>query len=235
MKQTLRLEQNSSFYSDTYCRLIEQLALHPNRAKDIIKNRGVELPDQAMVDFFQLNISSWPVIISKDLVGKFDHFVQKVSRILFQAITLYFGDDDERFARESGVASYVLEMLNREGLDSKNLLARHDVLICNGIVKLLEVNAGSVLGGWELSMLAERMLDSVNALMPIDKSQYQTDDQMVLLFEIAVEAIKNLSTTSKTGNIIFTFVELSHDVKLSEMEAKLQAFMSKHQVTKAAG
>lgn len=144
--------RDARFYSDRLAALLQALASEPD-----MREQSFDLKASGVVAFmgnYKYRMSAWPIIVSQERIREFDHFIATLPEILFKAIREYFGSDGEAFARYLNVPAVILDLLNDLAPHPRDLFFRHDVIFSEGSFKLLEVNAGSTIGGWQHDWLA---------------------------------------------------------------------------------
>lgn len=199
-------KEECHFYSRSHEKLVAELAKDKNKAVKVateVEQRP--FPKFALAELELFEISPWPLVISQKWEERFDKFIKGIGPILWKSLLLYFGDDAEKFADNTGLPVVVLNILKEATLDPYNLFVRHDVMVSGNEIKLLEVNAGTAIGGWELSLIERRMADALHLMTGLDSDSVAAALIFEKLFNSLATQIKRLKTPYHTGNILFVF------------------------------
>ncbi|MES2316845.1 MAG: hypothetical protein V4631_05060 [Pseudomonadota bacterium] len=152
--------ENNHFYSPRYSQLAELWAREETLRKLQIDFDSPDL--HTCAQDYEYPVAGWPVIISAARVAEFENLVGRLPALFRKAMQLYFGDDAAAFADYLQVPAVTHAILAAAPFEPRGLLNRHDLLFAQGELKLIEVNAGSTIGGWQLDYL-ESMLRAVLA------------------------------------------------------------------------
>lgn len=201
--------ENCLFYSESHRQLVENLALEPAKAREVARRiEQMPFPEFGLAELELFEISPWPLVISNQWETRFDDFIKGIAPLLWKALLVYFGDDSEKFAEHTGMPVVVHEILKNAHLNPYNLFARHDVMVSHGEIKLLEVNSGSAIGGWELSLIERRMADALSLMTNISAGAVSAISIFAKLFNCLATQIKTLPTKDSSGNILFVFEKM---------------------------
>lgn len=110
-----------------------------------------------IIDFMQNypnKYSLWPVTISPQIKANFDYFIKMLSTIAEKVINYFLSFNAESFSVATGMP-HLLHDLYRSKCQSllSQRLIRYDVVFSTNILKLIEINCGSNIGGWQLDWL----------------------------------------------------------------------------------
>lgn len=142
---------HSLFYSERHQQLMALIGDSPAMRAEQIDLGRAELP--SYIRHYRYPVSSWPLIVSRRHVAEFDAFSAGLAPLLYKALRLMFPDDAQAFAAYLQAPALLHALLAQGMPDLAQALMRHDMLYSNGALKLLEVNAGSTIGGWQVSWL----------------------------------------------------------------------------------
>jgi hypothetical protein len=98
-------------------------------------------------------LSAWPIIIGSERIAEFAQFVTRLPRLYLKAVKCLFEGSGEQFAAYLNESPLIHEMLMAPDFDIAQMVNRHDVVFSGGQLKLLEVNAGCAIGGWQPGLL----------------------------------------------------------------------------------
>jgi len=142
---------HSLFYSERHQQLMELIGASPAMRAEQIDLGRAELP--SYIRHYRYPVSSWPLIVSRGQVAEFERFSAGLAPLLYKALRLMFPADAESFAAYLQAPALLHALLAQGDPDLSQALMRHDMLYSGGALKLLEVNAGSTIGGWQVSWL----------------------------------------------------------------------------------
>ena len=138
---------NTESYSDYF----RDLAIL-NANEYLLSNVEIVMCNEDVVDFmkaYEYEVSAWPFIISQNVVKKFTNLINPVVNLLYKSISMYFGNDRKSFAEYLNETEILLDLVSPQNINSRGMLIRHDVVFTNGKLRLLEINVGSTIGGWQ--------------------------------------------------------------------------------------
>jgi hypothetical protein len=121
-----------------------------------MRARRLHLDCEQVVPFmrdYQYPLSAWPIIIGPERVAEFEQFVARLPRLYLKAVKCLFARGGEQFAAYLNESPFIHEMLMAPDFDFSQMINRHDVVFSGGQLKLLEVNAGCAVGGWQAGLL----------------------------------------------------------------------------------
>lgn len=138
-------------YSQRNEQLLSLLEQHaPMRAQ------GIAFDTPGLPDYlcnYGYRVGAWPVIIDAARIAEFEGFIRALPALYLKAMRLMFPDDAQAFADYLNVPALMHELVHQAEPDLRQALHRHDMLYSDGVLKLIEVNAGSTIGGWQADWL----------------------------------------------------------------------------------
>lgn len=141
----------NGFYSPLFRELMERLL-----RDEPLRQRRLDLDAPDVIEFmrhYDNAVNTWPALIDRRMTAAFDAFIQIFPRLMSKAINAYFGNDTNKFADYMNLPGFVLELINGAPLDTRQLLVRYDAVFSANAFKIVEVNVGSNIGGWQLDWL----------------------------------------------------------------------------------
>ncbi|PCC14212.1 MULTISPECIES: hypothetical protein [unclassified Pseudoalteromonas] len=146
-------EQNQTadnFYSTLNGKLLSLLVSKPQMQKfNICKEKQVK----DFVNKYQCAFGSWPVIVDGQLIDQLREITSPLPSLCYRALELMFEGDAQAFADYFQLPASFYNNLTCNTVKREQLLMRYDYLYQQKEAKLLEINAGSNVGGWELDSL----------------------------------------------------------------------------------
>lgn len=191
---------NSRYYSEHNARLLDRLSsdeklrdmqasiqdndhevtLYNCANEDIFeKAKGFDVGAQvdACTSTYPYSLCNWPIFMGETARAEIEDFVDRLPGALLEVILNCFENDAEGFGRYFGVPSFFYSMLKSKGLDPRVMIMRHDMTRTDGVYKLLEINVGSNVGGWELPLFADKyknILQEIDFLNPDESDSIYT-------------------------------------------------------------
>jgi hypothetical protein len=87
--------------------------------------------------------------------------VREVPGLLRRAILRYYADAPDRFCAHYDLPSGAYDRFADRADDVDSMVIRHDFVLTNNQLRLLELNIGSNLGGWQLDWLAPQTIELI--------------------------------------------------------------------------
>ncbi|MGH1386746.1 hypothetical protein [Kordia sp.] len=192
-----------------------------SRVKDtpvLIKPKDHDLPK--ILDNFQYSVGAWPIILEEDKIDTVKKLSARIPRLIKRIPELYFKNDQKR------IADYYFngdEMLAQFAMlcHSKNVDVgcRLDLMYSEGGFKLIEVNVGSTIGGWQVQVLEEMIRQYHPQLNdPVTASKYESPDTQAVYIEFLVDSImKHIKPTDSEANVFFGVGHIDSDENKKEV------------------
>ncbi|WP_323145099.1 hypothetical protein [Massilia phyllosphaerae] len=209
---------NNRFYSARF----QQLG-HEWDANPALRRLRLELNRPAVAECmrdYPYAVSPWPVIISAERVAEFEHLIARLPALYLKAIRIMFGSDADAFALYLNEPAVIHEILLSTQADPRQMLNRHDVLYANGQLKLIEVNAGSTIGGWQLSWIEPQFREILASGAATARWALDYRNMVDTMFTGLFDAIARQQPGGGTGNILLLVAGAVQE----EQEARLAPF-----------
>jgi hypothetical protein len=203
MEETVTFEQNR-FYSATHVELIDLLT------EDMEMTRHLPVTDIKAMQNYEHIYSNWPVVISQARVCEFDDFIKALPAVILKVIKLYYGKNFQDFADYINESPFVCEILLGMELDPRDLSLRHDIIISDQRMKLLEINAGTSFGGWHLDWIYPSFVDVINSYE--STAQWDLNNRAIVeaMFIAILNSIKRSGKAGAQGNVVIVLDNLSY-------------------------
>jgi hypothetical protein len=195
-------QKNNGYYSKKFQELM--LSLQPPSAGSSQGKDSLSLAKSAFWQKYRekYRIAPWPFIISKDIVQQFNDCIKPLTDICYEAILTFFGDDSQKFTAYLDDSPVIYELLKTTKFNSKNVLLRHDAVFTNGELKLVEINAGSTIGGWQHDWMSEVYDESLAANNKTASWNLKFNNVTKNLFDSICKSIKQ-NNPNASGNVLF--------------------------------
>ncbi|MBV6325520.1 hypothetical protein [Duganella violaceipulchra] len=213
MASELNME-NNGFYSQRFRQLAELWRQEPAMRRHRLALDGAGVA--ASMRDYPYALSAWPVIISRQHIEQFQRFIDDLPRLCHKAVRCMFGDDAAAFARYLNVSEVEHAVLREHGLDLVQMLNRHDIVFSDGVLKLIEVNAGSTIGGWQPGLLEPQLREVLGSYAAT--AQWALHHRQVLRGMMA--AVHAAVLRCKPGRASGNLLVLIDDGRLAEVEMR---------------
>lgn len=116
--------------------------------------REVSTPTRAgaapsMVDAYQYDLSRWPVLVDDAFVGRFRALIDGFQPVVHKVLQAAFRRDASSTARYLSMPETIAELFGECTEDPSALFLRYDIVLSDDRIRIVEVNAGSTIGGWQ--------------------------------------------------------------------------------------
>ena len=118
---------------------------------DLLSN---DLP--VFVREFEYPFQSWPLFISKQIVADFESCASTILNVIDKAIRHEFNGAAKKLAEFYSVPELYAELITGDRLALREVPIRIDALLGPTGLKILEVNVGSQIGGWQIRWVSEQ-------------------------------------------------------------------------------
>ena len=172
---------------------------------DVSKNNVPELFKN-----YEYPVSSWPVIINQRIGNELNQLSIKLPQLIAQILELYFDNDTKRiadfyFGGNEMIAQFALMCHNK----MVDIGCRLDLTYTKDGFKVLEVNTGSSIGGWQVQSF-ESIIRRLHT--PLGDSdvvhKYKAKNTQVLYIRFLIDKIvQYVSNIDKEINVFFCIKE----------------------------
>ncbi|WP_199609510.1 hypothetical protein [Flocculibacter collagenilyticus] len=212
--------RNTEQYSAEYSELVSFIESNKEYAEQIARAAKQHVPANMLTVSFKMG--AWPVVINTQMVNQFKDFNQRLPTLIVKALNSYFEGDANAFSAylNEDPACYAQVCNNQFNLNE--LLMRHDLCFSDNQLKLLEVNAGSDLGGWELDLLHAGPLFAASKIPSQSWSKLTHRNVLHTLMSRLCINLDKLSKKIKTGNILF-ITDKTNQATLPQLQLFIQS------------
>lgn len=227
---SLTSQNNTKFYSQRQFELMEALSeqVQTDSGKDIraklLKPCDFDVPSFAHHGLEHYPLNPWPVIINQNRVEQFNLFTSQFDVLLNKVLPLYLEQLDnpqQAFFEYFNEPEMLYDLWQENDINLAELLVRYDAVFTNGELRLVEINCGSALGGWEMEYTQPRMLSHVSELLGDDDQKLRCRPFLDYLFDHLAKDIATLKSEEKTGHVLFVSGEMPES-SVCEFEQDLQ-------------
>ncbi|MFZ8201756.1 hypothetical protein [Alteromonas portus] len=192
---------NNRLLSDSF----QQLAILQLSDKQLA-NVSLDLMAEDVPIFMQSYdhlISPWPVIIDKDMLAKFDYICATLPTLLYKVMTELAKSERQYLLDYLNISELQLDLFLQRNIEIRDVVCRYDAVISNGVIKLVEANIGTMIGGLHLSWITPQSLNLLK-LNDVSKTWNLVDrNGYGNLFSSVVSYALREKRHNATGNCVF--------------------------------
>ncbi|MCO7226823.1 hypothetical protein [Pleionea sp. CnH1-48] len=214
------IEKNNGHYSKLYEKLAGLLVNHESTANKPFNYRSER------IDVFMHNyndshvVSPWPCIVDESFLNKMKDMVRSFPAIFFKALKILHSRGRDNFCDYLNVPPIIFEFFAQYELNANDIPIRYDAIVEQGDFKLLELNCGASLGGWQMDWLQREVLSSLQDFSDSKDWNLRHHPVCESLFKWLIQSINRKKGDSATGNILFFVPGIAED----ELEKMQRAF-----------
>lgn len=187
-----------------------------NQHSNFIKTISSEMPSRINVDVpevpkffrqYEYPVSSWPVIIDEDTVDRLSELSTKLPELIHQIPTLYFSNDikkiaDFYFEGDEMITQFALMCHNKQ----IDIGSRLDLTFTKEGFKVLEVNMGSSIGGWQIQSFESIIRDMHPELSNVETNHTfkSKNTQSIYIKFLVDKTLQFVSSVDQEVNIFFS-------------------------------
>lgn len=195
-----------NLYSSSYQKLIEsvknKLPLGPFNPKQ-------DLIPQFMHDYTETyHVSPVPLVISQQQASEFEEFIKPLCQLIIKCMKIYFRDDSLQFSNYLNEKTIIYDLIKQFGCATTAKLIRHDVILSGPDIKLLEINVGTNVGGWQHDWLSKGY-EQLFQESGIYKPSYRNIS--INIFKYLAEEIKKIKPNTNQNLLFQLHPEVAHD------------------------
>ncbi|MBL7727543.1 MAG: hypothetical protein JNM68_07660 [Dinghuibacter sp.] len=171
-------------------------------------------PVTEILDYYKYPVNTWPVLISREMATQLNKLATRIPRLLQAIPSLYFNNDIKKIAGfyfDGDETQAQLAMMCHE----KNIRAgcRIDLTYTGEFFKILEVNMGTSIGGWQIQNFEPVIRQYHPELSGSDTAHHYRaiDTQRVYAAFLVNQALPFLEKGTNTVNIFINLVGSNND------------------------
>lgn len=172
---------------------------------------------------YEYPVTAWPILINKEMTDELKELTYTIPKLLQKIPSLYFNNDTKKIADFYFDGNEILADFGMMCHDKNvQIGCRLDLTYTDEGFKILEVNMGSSLGGWQIHSLESVIRRNHPELSDEAKSHnYKTRNTLEIYMEYLIEQIiKQVGKESDTLNL---FIDM-RDIEDSEREKNIYFF-----------
>lgn len=118
---------------------------------------SIPFRDMATTEFmrnYEYPINSWPFFVSPELISSMEEMNANILRMTYKAVRAIFANDPMRMATALSMDPVRCSFFFN-GIDFADICFRTDAILTEDGLKLVEVNVGTAIGGWQIQWMEE--------------------------------------------------------------------------------
>ncbi|MCC2606942.1 hypothetical protein [Planctobacterium marinum] len=191
-----------SNYSETYRNLADSLA-----NKNKVMSMSFDYADEKIPDFmkhYEYPVSAVPVIISQKDIKKHNRFIERIIPLIYRALDVYFKGDESLFSRYLNEPEFLLPLILNTPYEPGKFFIRYDALFSDNEFKVLEINVGSTVGGWQHDWLSPVTIENLHNATDVDRSNVSHHNVTKAMFSSLYKEISKDASRTSANVLIFT-------------------------------
>lgn len=182
-----------------------------NRIKEIdkyIEPLKHELPN--ILKQYAYPVSTWPVVIDQEMTSALKQMCVKIPKLIKHIPELYFKNDAKRIAdfyfKGNEMITQFAMICHKKNVDTG---CRLDLTYAKDGFKILEVNVGSSIGGWQVQSF-EKVIRSYHPQLtdPVTAINYESRNSQAIYIQFLVDKI--IAQVKHTNDVINVFIGVGH-------------------------
>lgn len=201
-KNTILSDMHDEFVADCSKKIPTCINTLENDVPKIFKN-------------YEYPVSSWPVIINTETANRLSELSVRLPELLCQIPSLYFKNDIKKIAdfyfKGNEMIAEVASMCNNKQVD---VGCRLDLTYTNDGFKVLEVNMGSSIGGWQVQSFESIIRNSHSLLSDVNNNFKSQNTQLIYIEFLIDKIVEHVPSINKEINVFVSLKNtMSDDLK----------------------
>ncbi len=201
-KNTILSDMHDEFVADCSKKIPTCINTLENDVPKIFKN-------------YEYPVSSWPVIINTETANRLSELSVRLPELLCQIPSLYFKNDIKKIAdfyfKGNEMIAEVASMCNNKQVD---VGCRLDLTYTNEGFKVLEVNMGSSIGGWQVQSFESIIRNSHSLLSDVNNNFKSQNTQLIYIEFLIDKIVEHVPSINKEINVFVSLKNtMSDDLK----------------------
>lgn len=179
-----------------------------NEIPTYIKPENYDLPN--ILKKYAYPVSTWPVIIDEETTDTLRQLCVRVPKLIKRIPELYFKNDEKKIAdfyfRGNEMITQFALICHKKNIETG---CRLDLTFSEDGFKILEVNVGSSIGGWQVQSF-EKVIRSFHSQLsdPVTASKYESHNSQAIYIKFLVDKI--VSQVTLSNQTINVFIGVGH-------------------------
>ncbi len=192
---------NNRRLSEGFASLAQGLSQQQSLAQHQLNMQAPSIPE--FMSDYQYKVSPWPVIIDADFVAELSLIIKEIP-LIFHRLLKHFAVQQRAWLCEYlNEPELTAQLYQDHQFNSTDVLSRIDAVISGGEIRLIEINQGASLGGWQLDWLCGEIAQKMDELIPLPGLSLHYQNVVESLFKSYCQSILRLKGVSAKGHILF--------------------------------
>ncbi|XOV80940.1 MAG: hypothetical protein ACFHVJ_08320 [Aestuariibacter sp.] len=191
---------NNSFLSPQNAELIIRFS-----DRKELRDFNLDKDNSALANFvssYHYPVENWPLFLSADRVDEVKAMLEPLPAIAYKAIRTFFKNNPTLFSEYLNQPDVLLAVLEQHNLDSRELIMRQDVIYTNNELKIIEINSGSNIGGWQLSLMEAQFREGLELFNENQQTAFHHINVLEQILATISKSIARIKKRKATGNIV---------------------------------
>ena len=159
---------------------------------------------------YKYPLHSWPWFVSHSLIKTLEECVGRIPDLILRALSLEFGRDYRRFQQFYSMPEVLAALVLSGGMSGRYLAQRTDAIMTANGLKILELNAGSSFGGWQIQWMDRQYRKQQSLSTFLETRQCHSRNIPLGFMEFLIRTTSEMGLTSN-GEANALFVMTDHD------------------------
>jgi len=172
------------------------------KSKGLLK--GVPFRDMATTEFmrsYEFPVNPWPFFVSTQLVSSMQEMNANILPLTYKAVRAVFADDPMKMAAAMNVDPVLCSFL-LNGVDFSDICFRTDAILTGDGLKLIEVNVGTSIGGWQIQWMEETFRQFEGYRDFFDRHTATCRNTPVTFFKFLIESAAKVARGAKINILV---------------------------------
>jgi len=188
------------YYSKAHKELISQLRENDTFKLANVLDYGLDTPN--LIKDYKFEYASWPVVVSNERVENFTSFFNKFKALCNKAILNSF-DSNVSFEEYLDCPGFLFEYIGEVFDDITDYIYRYDIVYSKDNFKILEVNTGTNIGGWQLDQLDEHFSQLLKEYDFSKSWNVKKENILENVLKMIIKSVRALKNDRDKHDIVF--------------------------------
>ena len=161
---------------------------------------------EPFIQSYEYRVCPWPLVIDEAFVAELDREFTQIPLIMHKVLRYFFTHRFDWTCEYLHIQPWQAELFLKSPPSLRNICARYDLVMSGDTIRLVEINSGGSLGGWQLSWLESQCFKAI-ALLDSKSWCFEHQNVVCNLLRAYSQSILDLANTETTGNILFYIPE----------------------------
>lgn len=178
-----------------------------------------EMATTEFIRSYENKINSWPFFVSPEIVDNMKEMNASILPLICKSLRATFGGDPMQMASAMGMNPACCTLLF-DGADLSNFCFRSDAILTDDGFKLLELNVGTDIGGWEMQWIEDTFRRHDGYREFFDRNAVTCRNTPAIFFRFLIESAAKIERGSK-----LILVRIGKGYQLSSFGEPLQRYI----------